>query len=608
MTRLRLFGLVSFGFIFGLAVNPTSAAPMAKATEPRRGCATHQIFDWANQAQGAGPEADAAKAARAKLATTARIARPLADLPHARTVVTEHFQVHYALYGINQIKTVASDADLMALADSLRLALDALPLTRRDSAVYAALDARSAPHPDFAVQAAQILESAYRYYVDTLGMRNPQGTSQSLMFKAPIATGGRLTIDLADIGQFAPVFQGGEYYGLTIEPPRLAIIVENDFLFNTRLLPSGEIAGDSVSSRLNGRLIHNYAREYVLGLKLTIYHEFFHLMQYNYVPNHPRGYHAWYELSAVGMEERKVPEGNDYLQYLPCIFHSPEEVGLLATGDGVCNPEAAYSNGIFHMYLTHALGPVFDAGIWETLAGNGDRLPEALPEVLARFNHPIEKALPDFAARLLLAGRNSHPAHFVADMPDWPRMITDSLHPDEISTVVKHDIRPLAFYPLKLSPTFESNRVTASFPGMESGLQVLIREDTLVQRRLSGSSAPLQPWPVAGETWLVAVNLNKAVSGLFQVGTNETPFRVYPNPITLSVSNALAFSRSTQITYPARIELIDEAGRPVYEQVAADMGSLTDWNLRNRKNERIKPGVYYLRLNGGDWKPLLALP
>jgi hypothetical protein len=584
------------------------SVPFTSWAKASRGCATQHLFDLANQALGQGPQAVKAQKAHTEIAMAARLSRPQADRPHARTLTTPHFAVHYALYGIHQIKTVAADAVLMSLADSIRSALANLPAISRDSGVYSRLNALAAPHPDFAVKAAQILENAYAYYVDTLGMHNPQGTAQSLMFQAPAASGGRLVIDLADIGQFGPAFARGEYYGLTIEPPRLAVIVENDFLCRTSLLSSGEIAGDSVSSRLNGRLIHNYAREYELGLKLTIYHEFFHVLQFNYVPNHPRGYHAWYELSAVGMEERKVPEGNDYLQYLPCLFQTPEEVGLLATGGDVCNPEAAYSNGIFHMYLTQAIGESFDAPLWETLSGNGDQLDKALPEVLAQHNHPISKALPDFAARLLLAGRTQHPGHFVDDMPDWPTMTTDSIHPDALNSVEQRRLEPLAFLPIKLSQNFKDERVTASFPGDSSGFRIRITEDTLVVAPYSGPSTLLAPLAEPGESWLLSVNLQTDSRGSFLLSTTDVPFRTYPNPLELSVTDALYFTRSAQIKFPATIEIMDEAGRPVYVQEAANLAALTDWNLRNRKNARIGAGIYYLRINQGKWQTLVALP
>jgi catechol 2,3-dioxygenase-like lactoylglutathione lyase family enzyme len=567
-------------------------------------CATAQYMQWANQAQGRGSEASQA---RAKIAVAGRASRPLAERPFARTWTTSHFAIHYSLYGLHQVKTQPEDSLLLGLADSLRKAVAKLPEVSRDSAVYHALDKLNAPHPVYIQIVAAQFEAARAYYVDTLNMRPPKGTANSLAFQAPVAAGGLYVVDVDDIGSYNSHYNG-PYYGLTLPPPNLAIVLENDFIYNTRLLPSGKVAGDTIRSLLDGKLIHNYASDFEIGLRITIYHEFYHAIQFTYVTEHSKGYHAWYELSAVGMEERKVPEGNDYLQYLPCLFQSPGEIGLFDTGDRVCDPAAEYSNATFHLYLTQKVGADFDTKIWDLLSKNGDVIQKALPEALNQLGSSLSQTFPDYAANLLLAGKADRPDQFESDMPLWPTMQGDSLDPETLIDLRSFKLPPLSYLPIRLPDPFTSGKVFGSFAGDSSSLRVLVTSDTLKKEVYPRSNGFLQPWKSPGESWLVLTNLSPSLQQDVTLSAIDIPFLAYPNPLSMRSSPSLHFTRSKKISFPLTLEIVSEAGLKIYSQKYAQLDDLKDWDLKNQGHNLVSSGIYHLRINQGDWQTLLLLP
>jgi hypothetical protein len=590
--------------VFGCLAFVHSVSLGASTEVIRSHCATAQTMQWVNESLGTGPKAEDA---RSKLAVSARMSKSQASRPFSRVWITPHFTLYYSLLGIHQSKLLQQDSGLVAALDKAKVQFGSLTGDAKDSAIYSQLDNQGITAPAFVQRAGEVFEMALSYFTDTLGMAYPTGTNQSNHYRGPVSTGKRIVVDLADINHFQSGYDGVEYYGLTLRPPNLAIVLENDFLWNATLQPSGKVVGDSVSSKLNGKLIHNYAREYDLGLRLTIYHEFFHVMQFNYVPN-PRGYHAWYELSAVGMEERKVPDGNDYLQYLPCIFNSPEAVGLLSTGNSVCNPEAAYSNSIFHMYLSHVLGITFDAPIWESLSKNGDKIDLSLAEVLQGLGHSLKDLYPDYIARLLLSGQPSHPLHFVSDMPNWPSMKGDSLHPDEMTAAYTNTLAPLSFLPLRIPDTFAGGRVSTLFAGDSSASQVRVNPTGISQSIYPRSSAFLSSHPGDGKPWLLLYNLDFKQSADIQIQSSDVPFRVYPNPLSLFEHESLSLTRSNQIRFPTTFSIINENGKTVHTQVAQSYDDLMDWDLKDSNGKAIQPGIFYWRLNQETWHPVFITP
>ncbi len=580
---------------------------LAATIQARPLCATANFMRTVNLSLGQGP--DAVKA-RAELAASARRAKVQATKARARTWVTPHFTIRYALFGIHQAKRGAADSVLLQRIAEAQKATATLTGDNREAAIYRFLDSLQAPHPVYVQEVGQIFEDARAYYVDTLKMRTPQGISHSLAFDAEIGPSNHFSIDIADIGSYdSPKYKYDPYYGLTLPPPDLAIVLENDFLWNATLNSDGSVRGDTVESLLNGRVLHNYAREYALGLRVTIYHEFYHAIQFSYIPRtSSSSYHAWYELSAVGMEERKVPEANDYLQYLPCLFESPGKFGLFATGSRFCNPEASYSNAPFHLFLTKAVGENFDTRIWENLSSNGDAIQKALPLSLSQLGSSLAKTFPAYAANLLLAGQSPSPNPFSSDMPEWPSMEADSLNPDQPTVSISQTLPPLSYLPFKLPANFKAGRISGRFTGDSSAAMVRIHRDSIFIEPYANSQALLTPQMGEGEKWLVLTNLNPNGSEVVSVKTTQIPFLAYPNPLSKTQNDRLRFTQSSLVSYPLKVEVASEIGEVIFSQVFASLDSISDWTLKDLKKQAVKPGIYHLRVNQKPWETLVLLP
>lgn len=541
-----------------------------------------------------------------QLKTSLRQAGPFraVELPY-RTLETAHFNIRYTLRGLNRVKTTAADKALTDLADSIAASLPpSLTGAAADSALYARLDARKAGHPLYISTMAAFFEKAYAYYADTLKMRAPNESVRSVYYEAPADPGGKYPVDVADIGTADRQFQGQEIYALTYPPGLGGMLMENDFLFNTRLGPDGFPVGDSISSRYQGRLIHNYASEWELGLKVTCYHELYHSVQFEYTPS-AESFHLWYETSATGMEERKAPEVNDYLQYLPAYMEDLSRRGMRAFADGALS---RYGNGIYYVFLAKELGEDFDTRIWTRLVANGNDIFPALETVYASYGRTTQELYSKYAAQLAFAGTdaaNPLPA-FSPDISQWPKLPRDTVDLLKAGTAVVANLPPLAIRGLHL-------------PGSGGSGKALNQPDTLVRAALArlgpdtgsvgflGGRVISLDAPGSGGDVLAALSnghASRTATGL-EVRTMSSRLDIavypYPNPMDRSLAGAAAvFSR---LDRPATVTLYTERGSVLRALAFSGESSLWSWDLVDSQGRKVKPGLYYYQVDGGRLQP-----
>jgi hypothetical protein len=525
-----------------------------------------------------------------------------------RTLETDHFVIHYVLRGPNRVRTQGDDRALVSLADSLYASLAAGGMQGRglDSAVHARLDAADAGHPLYIRTMAAFFEAARGYYVDTLGMKEPSEVSPSTYYRAKAHPQGKYPVDVADIGTADPGFRGQEIYALTYPAGFGGMLMENDFLFRSEVGPDGIPRGDSISSRYQGDLVHNYAAEWDLGLKVTCYHELYHSVQFAYTPSE-QSYHIWYETSATGMEERKAPEVDDYLQYLPAYMDDLADRGMLAFPEGGLS---RYGNGIYYVFLAAELGEDFDARLWRRLAENGNDIREALQSTHAAYGKNLSETYARFGAQLAFSGTdaaNPLPA-FSPDLPRWPRLKRDTVD-------------------LSSQPLFESNRrhPPLSIRGLgiaSAGVQgkSIFHKDTVMRTVLArlkgdasvidfrrGRAVSLDP---AGEDGrLLAVFVHGGTQRIVDGPTvgplssrADSEVYAYPNPINRAGGeSALLFSRHGK---PAKVAIYAENGSLVRALTFEADSELWTWDLSDDRGAEVKQGVYYYRVDSEGLKTL----
>ncbi len=573
-------------FVAALAL---AAAALASAQDEPRGCAIMHLAERTRA--GASGSGLAARTLGAQAATLS-----------ARTLHTAHFAIHYTLApNVHRVRLAPEDAALKAKADSIRATLSpGLATYKRDSTVHARLDSLGQPHPKYVLKAAEFFERAWEYY-DSLGLRMPSYASVSGTYIAP--SQGRYVVDIVDLNVASGL--AGAYYGLAWPPGSGGYIsLENDFLYAASYQAGPDsVAGTPVRSFYPpGTVYRNYAADWEMGLKVTAAHEFYHAVQYAYVPVLPLSPHAWYELSATAMEERLAPEVNDYLQYLPSNIPNNHRTSLF-----VRPPENAnYGNGIFHTFLARSLGADFDVAIWERL---GDTTVTPRNNLPSAIGHVFGEALWDslyaaYAATLAISGTpeaGSSPLAFSPDMAEWPKPRFETVPDDTAATL---DLPALTFR-LVRPPATGSGVVQLT--GLSGGWRVDSTTGPGYQSTfLAGTTLPIAKPSGAASSALAVANSSFGESGkalLARAGEGITPL---PNPVTRG--HAAVFFLVSGDASGDTLRIVSESGRRVADLVAAPQGASWSWDLKDPQGRRVPPGVYFYGISGQAPHPLLILP
>lgn len=588
----------------GNARAQSPSLPDGTGDAPRRGCATHLEVMRLLDASSRGPgDADGQAASLASTTSAARAMKANAASLHGRTSITPRFALHYTLAPtVNRPRWVpgdAGDALLKARVDSLLATLSSLPAAARDSALHAKLDSMNAPHPRYVTRAGEHFERAWAHY-DSLGMRMPD-SSASLYFKTPVQ--GRVAIDIANIGSMDPGYNG-PYYGLAWPPEgtrKASILLENDFLYNAVYnATTGQATGTPIRALYQGETYRDYSVEWEMGLKVTAVHEFYHIVQYEYTPS-LSGYHAWYELSATGMEERLAPEVNDYFQYLPFNVQRNHDVPLTVT-----NSLANYGNAIFHVFLTKARGPGFDRVIWEHLGDNSltprNHLGNALL-AMAGSQSAWDSLYTAYASAVSIAGTpgaTNSPLAFSPDMAQWPVP-----HFDSVGASGGQINMPAATFRLVRPPA------TGSLLGTMVGFTHSRRVDSTAAEGYQ--SFPLESPVVTvakgvGVTRSTSVFAHTAFSGtrnvlLAKPGNTVTLSR-NPVPRNAGPLFLLAPTGGAQDT----VLVVSESGRRVAAVPADASGAFWSWDLKDQSARTVPGGLYFFRRAGEAPQSVLILP
>ena len=529
-------------------------------------------------------------------------------------MVSDNFLIHYSLRGMHRVHTIPADTVLVRAADSIYAILFSLGEGARDSAVYAKLDSAKFPHPAYILKVKEYLEAAWSYYVGTLGMKTPVSTVLSVHYDVPSTLPRRFPIDVVDIGTADPDY-AGETYGITYPPSQLSISFENDFLCcNTSLDAQGRVHGKEIASRLNGQVVHNYAQEWEFGIKVTAFHEFYHGIHFTYIPR-PVNYHAWYEISATGMEERLAGDVDDYLQYLPCVVGNHDRVPLNSAVPGPCTHSPMYGHAIFHQYLGKALDSSFDVKIWDQLSRNSDAFKDGLETGISKYGKTFPEAYSEYAAEVFFGGKRfaaPDPSSwttgglFSEDFPKWPNTAYDSVDMEgDPYRVISLPALTFGILKVKWGPKAKPLVLQAK---VATGLtRIHATKDTAIVERLTENQLTLgKPRDGFDAYFLVLPNPSFTDKASIEIKDPDAEFYAFPNP-ALASSGSLFFSQAKGMAFPAQVRIYSEAGRLVRSLDFADDSQSMGWDLRDAVGTAVKPGIYYYRLGAEALKTLVLL-
>ncbi|MBN2226247.1 MAG: hypothetical protein JW763_02670 [candidate division Zixibacteria bacterium] len=144
-----------------------------------------------------------------------------------------------------------------------------------------------------------------------------------------------------------------------------------DYVFGSTTPEMYVSAGDSQTvtayMELNNDFrVQDYASRPLDAVRVTLAHEFFHVIQFGMDFSEPHvvndmKQHYWFEMSAVWMEEQVYDHINDYYSYIPFYYALP----WISIEYSSAMTLHQYGAGIFPLYLSEKYGPDIVRDIWE---------------------------------------------------------------------------------------------------------------------------------------------------------------------------------------------------------------------------------------------------
>ena len=267
----------------------------------------------------------------------------------------------------------------------------------------------------FADSTATILEEAWNFYINRLKMRTPKGPSTSIHYQQKTKE-GLYPVEIIDINQIRNNITniGGcaENFGITYpydDKGSSIIFLENDFYStcpNKNNQDTIFVHGDTClyttpTNPLRNKT-HNflYSKEWNKGIRVTIFHEFYHAIQLSYI-SYLINESFWFEASAAGFEEITNPEIDDYFRYLPSFFER--------TGKPLSNTFQNYGASTLLLYLYHKISNNIDRSIWESYSKNPSKNFEyQFESALKELRLDADSVFHDYAVRLSFSGQRSN--------------------------------------------------------------------------------------------------------------------------------------------------------------------------------------------------------
>jgi len=209
--------------------------------------------------------------------------------------------------------------------------------------------------PDYIDSVASYADYVYEQMINIMGLKSPY----------PEQYGGgseHYDIYVLDIGNG---YRGEAYYGETraeyeIFPRKIFPKYSSYIIIDNNYSPNDMTISDDGSNRK----YPTYATNGILGMKITIAHEFHHAIQFIYGDPNSNMF-SLHEAVSVYMENKLFPESRDYLQYVRSLF---KNFPKYAFGDG--DATIGYSYGIYFHFIDKFFGNRPVKRMWE-LVENG---------------------------------------------------------------------------------------------------------------------------------------------------------------------------------------------------------------------------------------------
>jgi hypothetical protein len=443
--------------------------------------------------------------------------------------------------------------------------------------------------PAYVDTLAKALEAAWKNHTEALGMRPPKPMARTTHYQRsdypelyPVEIIELTLLRNTDYIMGGPCqgCYGLSYPGDASDPEATELLIDNDFLYASDTDTEIEVQGGTCSyTNAETPLVSNgvdYHAQWPKALRVTANHELYHGVQLRYLDFRKHD-SFWFEASATGVEEIGASDVNDYWQYLDAVFSQP---GTPVTANRSLLP---YGQATLYLFLHSALGPLFDAALWQGFSDYPSQsFPAQLERVASALGLDAETVFHAYATAMFFSGSRSQydaQTSFAADRASWPSW---SVHSFTSSVSLE-------------SASFDYIRQPT---GKISSMENFSGKASLVQwNKSGGQSARLYALENAldSSAALAATSDSSVlvISSLLQSNTQDnaaaTPLRAWPNPWNGDASACFGPLPAT-----ARgIEIRSADGLLLVRLPRSDENICWDGRIQGKK---IAPGVLHWRV------------
>ena len=374
--------------------------------------------------------------------------------------------------------------------------------------------------------------------------------------------------EVNDLGYEPPAFTISGHYDIYLVPLHSSIQYEAYGL--TAPLDGGELQpSPSGNERTRSYCMIDNAFESNIfetkgfdALRITIFHEFFHLVQFSEY-GHPSQDEIYFqEMSSVWMEWLSTPMVKDYLYYVGSYLNSLDTRFDLTPSNG-------YGQYLYFAYLTHRFDTNIVREIWTAYRDEFSDPMTAIDQVLSRHGSSFCTEYARFGAQLTEIGRRFNGSSL---LPDAQVLPADSVH---IHMIQQDSV--LSFVTFALSLQF-----TGIGEGGDTCIAVIARD---TDRKLQNTATIQLP---SSGNYIFNTDKPSAYCDtevcLFPLTAGV---QVFPNPFSANGSDSVYFQASALQTPPVSVIL--------------DIYSLKMTNIRHvvAKAQPVK-GIWNASWNGRD--------
>lgn len=272
--------------------------------------------------------------------------------------------------------------------------------------------------PDYVDSTLYYIDMAYYAEVDTLGFEFDDYDKNA---------GGTAMYDI-----YIKELTNSPYYG-GAKPEGSVITPENKIVYTSFIVIDNNFSAEDNKYNTTG----------IDGLKITLFHEFFHAIQFQITQSN---YRVMGEMTATFMEYRFFPDIKDYIDWASVWFKSPTTISLSNSND----PSEGYGMSIFFQYTYETFGDGIMLDLWNGI-GNNENDTESLNNVLTKLGQPLSESFCEFTEWMYRTGDNAIDGFgfkYAADLPNLE--LTTVSYFDGFEQNINEQLIPFTFSPQKL--------------------------------------------------------------------------------------------------------------------------------------------------------------